>query len=43
VRFTTPIKARGSPAKRIHQSHDYETPDEIYYITDAGDLPAIAP
>jgi putative transposase len=28
--------------RRIHQSHEYQTPDEIYYITDAGEPFAIA-
>ena len=28
--------------RRIHQSHDYQTPDEIYYATDAGEPLAIA-
>jgi putative transposase len=28
--------------RRIHQSHEYQTPDEIYYATDAGEPLAIA-
>jgi hypothetical protein len=28
--------------RRIHQSHDYQTPDEIYYATRAGEPLAIA-
>src|SRR5271157_2805267 len=28
--------------RRIHQSHDYQTPDEIYYATNAGKPLAIA-
>ncbi len=28
--------------RRIHQSHDYQTPDEIYYATDVGEPLAIA-
>ena len=28
--------------RRIHQSHDYQTPDEFYFATDAGEPRAIA-
>jgi putative transposase len=28
--------------RRIHQSHEYQTPDEIYYATDAGEPLATA-
>ena len=28
--------------RRIHQSHEYQTPDEIYYATNAGEPLAIA-
>ncbi len=28
--------------RRIHQSHDYQTPDEIYYTTNASKPMAIA-
>ncbi len=28
--------------RRIHQSHEYQTPDEIYYATDVGEPLAIA-
>jgi putative transposase len=28
--------------RRIHQSHDCQTPDEIYYAADAGEPLAIA-
>jgi putative transposase len=28
--------------RRIHQSHEYQTPDEIYYATNAGESLAIA-
>jgi putative transposase len=28
--------------RRIHQSHDYQTPDEIYYTTNASKPTAIA-
>jgi hypothetical protein len=28
--------------RRIHQSHEYQTPDEIYYATDTGEPLAIA-
>jgi hypothetical protein len=28
--------------RRIHQSHEYQTPDEIYYATTAGEPLAIA-
>ena len=28
--------------RRIHQSHEYQTPDEIYYATDAAESLAIA-
>jgi putative transposase len=28
--------------RRIHQSHDYQTPDEIYYTTNASKPLAIA-
>jgi putative transposase len=28
--------------RRIHQSHDYQTPDEIYYTTDASKPMTIA-
>jgi putative transposase len=28
--------------RRIHQSHDYQTPDEIYYATNVGAPMAMA-
>ncbi len=28
--------------RRIHQSHEYQTPDEIYYVARAGEPFAIA-
>jgi putative transposase len=28
--------------RRIHQSHDYQTPDEIYYATEVSEPLAIA-
>jgi putative transposase len=28
--------------RRIHQSHEYQTPDEIYYATNVGEPLAIA-
>lgn len=36
-----PIK-NGPDLERIHQSHDYQTPDEIYYANNVDEPLAIA-
>lgn len=42
TRYYVPLFVDLYNCRRLHQSHEYQTPDEVYYATNTGTPLAIA-